>query len=141
MLYKIFCKVVGALRFSCISLFTYAPKSSKSFFILNPLKLDYFMFSTKTLCQMFSKLVWKVLSWKIGCWVKNDLTGWTGWAIDQLLTQSIEGCKKTFSLFPNDCSTGQGWTLTDQPPPQPIKVQSRGSRGPTVTCQVLNANN
>ena len=44
------CKVVGALGFSCISFFTYAPKSSKSYFVLNPLKLDDFMFSTKTLC-------------------------------------------------------------------------------------------
>ena len=26
------CKVIGALRFSCITLFTYVPKSSKSFF-------------------------------------------------------------------------------------------------------------
>ena len=51
------CKVVGALGFSCITLFTYVPKSSKSFFILNPLKLDDFMLSTKTLCQMFFKLV------------------------------------------------------------------------------------
>ena len=47
-----FCKVVGALEFSCITFFTYAPKSSKSYFVL-----DDFMFSTKTLCQMFSKLV------------------------------------------------------------------------------------
>ena len=52
-----FCKVVGALGFLCIILFIYAPKSSKSNFVLNPLKLDDFMFSTKTLCQMFSKLV------------------------------------------------------------------------------------
>ena len=51
------CKVVGALEFSCIALFTYAPKSSKSYFVLNILKLDDFMFSTKTLCKMFSKLV------------------------------------------------------------------------------------
>ena len=52
-----FCKVVGALEFSCIAFFTYAPKSSKSYFVLNILKLDDFMFSTKTLCKMFSKLV------------------------------------------------------------------------------------
>ena len=51
------CKVVGALGFSCITFFTYAPKSSESYFVLNILKLDDFMFSTKTLCQMFSKLV------------------------------------------------------------------------------------
>ena len=51
------CKVVGALGFSCITLFIYAPKSSKSYFALNILKLDDFMFSTKTLCQIFSKLV------------------------------------------------------------------------------------
>ena len=50
-------KVVGALWFSCITFFTYAPKSSKSYFVLNILKLDDFMFSTKTLCQMFFKLV------------------------------------------------------------------------------------
>ena len=29
------CKVVGALGFSCITFFTYAPKSSKSYFVLN----------------------------------------------------------------------------------------------------------
>ena len=51
------CNVVGALRFSCITFFTYAPKSSKSYFVLNFLKLDDFMFSTKTLCQIFSKFV------------------------------------------------------------------------------------
>ena len=51
------CKVVGELGFSCITFFTYAPKSSKSFFILNVLKLDDFMFSTKTLCQIFFKLI------------------------------------------------------------------------------------
>ena len=50
------CKVVGALGFSCITLFTYASKSSKSYFVLDILKLDDFMFSTKTLCQMFLKL-------------------------------------------------------------------------------------
>ena len=44
------CKVVGALGFSYITVFTYAPKSSKSYLVLNPLKLDDFMFSTKTLC-------------------------------------------------------------------------------------------
>ena len=51
------CKVVGALGFSCITLFTYAPKSFKSYFVLNILKLNDFMFSTKTLCQIFFKLV------------------------------------------------------------------------------------
>ena len=50
------CKV-GALGFSCITLFTYASKSSKSYFVLNILKLDDFMFSTKTLSQMFFKLI------------------------------------------------------------------------------------
>ena len=48
-------KVVGALGFSCITLFTYASKSSKSYFVSNILKFDDFMFSTKTLCQMFFK--------------------------------------------------------------------------------------
>ena len=33
------CKVVGALEFSCIRFFTYAPKSSKSYFVLNILKI------------------------------------------------------------------------------------------------------
>ena len=50
------CKVVGALGFSCITLFTYAPKSSKSYFVLNILKLDDFMFSTKTYVKCFSNL-------------------------------------------------------------------------------------
>ena len=44
-------KVVGVLGFSCITFFTYIPKSSKSYFVLNILKLDDFMFSTQTLCQ------------------------------------------------------------------------------------------
>ena len=52
-----FCKVVGALDFLCITSFIYAPKSSKSYFVLNFLKLDDFMFSTKTLCQMLSNFV------------------------------------------------------------------------------------
>ena len=34
------CKVVGELGFSCITLFTYAPKSSKSYFVLNILKIE-----------------------------------------------------------------------------------------------------
>ena len=51
------CKVVGALGFSCFTFFTYASKSSKSYFVSNILKFDDFMFSTKTLCQMFFKLV------------------------------------------------------------------------------------
>ena len=36
------CKVVGALGFSCITFFTYAPKSSKSYFVLNILKIRLF---------------------------------------------------------------------------------------------------
>ena len=32
---KSLCKVVGALEFSCITFFTYAPKSFKSYFVLN----------------------------------------------------------------------------------------------------------
>ena len=35
-------KVVGALGFSCITLFTYAPKSSKSYFGLNFFKFGWF---------------------------------------------------------------------------------------------------
>ena len=44
------CKVVGALGLSCIILLIYGPKWFKNNFVLNPLKLDDFMFSTKTLC-------------------------------------------------------------------------------------------
>ena len=51
------CKVVDALGFSCITFFIYAPKSSKSYFVLNLLKLDDFVFSTKTLCQILSKVL------------------------------------------------------------------------------------
>ena len=42
---------------SCIQLLIYTPKSSKSNFVLNHLKLDDFIFSTKIFCQMFFKLV------------------------------------------------------------------------------------
>ena len=51
------CKVFGALGLSCITLLIYVSKSSKSYFVLNILKLNDFMFSTKTLYQMFFKLV------------------------------------------------------------------------------------
>ena len=51
------CKVIGILGFSCITFLIYTPKSSKSNFVLNPLKFNDFMFSTKTLYQMFFKLV------------------------------------------------------------------------------------
>ena len=33
------CKVVGTLGFSCITFFTYAPKSSKSYFVLKILRI------------------------------------------------------------------------------------------------------
>ena len=36
------CKVVGALRLSCISFFIYAPKSSKSNIVLNILRIGWF---------------------------------------------------------------------------------------------------
>ena len=36
------CKVVGALGFSCITFFTYTPKSFKSYFVLNLLKIGWF---------------------------------------------------------------------------------------------------
>ena len=36
------CKVVGALEFSCITFFTYAPKSFKSYFVLNILRIGWF---------------------------------------------------------------------------------------------------
>ena len=36
------CKVVGALGFSCITFFTYAPKSSKIYFVLNILRIWLF---------------------------------------------------------------------------------------------------
>ena len=36
---RFLCKVVDALGFLCITLFTYAPKSSKSYFVLNILRI------------------------------------------------------------------------------------------------------
>ena len=36
------CKVVGALRLSCISFFIYASKSSKSNIVLNILRMGWF---------------------------------------------------------------------------------------------------
>ena len=35
-------KVVGTLGFSCITFFTYAPKSSNSYFVLNILRIGWF---------------------------------------------------------------------------------------------------
>ena len=116
-------KVVDALGILCITLLLYAPKSFKSNFALNPLKLDDFMFSIETLCQMFSKLVLKVLSWK--WWLLsqkqlNLLNQMRNWST--CLAQSIEGCKNLFSH--QECLLN--W--------------SRSGQGPTVTCQALNAN-
>ena len=51
------CKVVGVLGFSYFIFSIYAPKSFNCYFVLNILKFDDFMFLTKTLCQMFFKLV------------------------------------------------------------------------------------
>ena len=51
------CKVVGALDFSYITFFTYAQKSFNSYYVLNLLKLDDSVFSTKILWQIFFKLV------------------------------------------------------------------------------------
>ena len=39
---RFLCKVVGALGLSCISLFIYAPKSSKSIIVLNILRIGWF---------------------------------------------------------------------------------------------------
>ena len=36
---KSLCKVIGIIGFLCITFFTYAPKSSKSYFVLNILKI------------------------------------------------------------------------------------------------------
>ena len=36
------CKVVGALGFSCITFFTFAPKSFKGYFVLNIFKIGWF---------------------------------------------------------------------------------------------------
>ena len=103
------CKVVGALGFSCIILFTYALKSSKSYFVLNFLKFDDFMFSTKTL------------------------------RVDPL-TQPVERCKKPSLFSKTVVQLVNVWTVTDRPPPQPVKVWIVIGRGPTITCQTLNAN-
>ena len=145
------CKVVGALGFSCITFFTYTPKSSKSYFVLNFLKLDDFMFSTKTMCQMFSKLFKKVLSRK-NWFLSQKRLNWlnrmrnrstassTGRGLGRPPAQSIEArvdsqlnrlrVQKTFSFFQNGCSTGQGL----------VEVQLRSGQGPMVTCQALNTN-
>ena len=94
------CKVVGALGFSCITFFTYTPKSSKSYFVLNFLKLDDFMFSTKTMCQMFSKLFKKVLSrksWFLSQKRLNWLNRMRNWLTLQL--NWSRGAKNLLSLL------------------------------------------
>ena len=51
------CKVVGALGFSCITFFTYAPKSSKNYFVLNILRIGWFhVFQLKPYIKCFSNL-------------------------------------------------------------------------------------
>ena len=47
------CKVVDALEFSCITFFTYASKSSKSYFVLNILKFDDSCFQLKLCVKYF----------------------------------------------------------------------------------------
>ena len=39
---KSLCKVVGVLGFPCIIFLTYAPKSSKGYFVLNIFKIGWF---------------------------------------------------------------------------------------------------
>ena len=54
---KSLCKVVGAPGFSCITFFTYAPKSSKSYFVLNILIIGWFhVFQLKPYVKCFSIL-------------------------------------------------------------------------------------
>ena len=52
-----FCKISSVLGFLCIIFFTYTLKPFKSYFVLNILKLNDFIFSTKILYQKFFKLV------------------------------------------------------------------------------------
>ena len=51
------CKVVSALGFSCITFFTYKPKSSKSYFVLNILRIGWFhVFQLKLYVKCLSNL-------------------------------------------------------------------------------------
>ena len=51
------CKVVSALGFSCITFFTYTPKSSKSYFVLNILRIEWFhVFQLKLYVKCVSNL-------------------------------------------------------------------------------------
>ena len=77
------CKVFGALGFSYITFFIYAPKLSKSYFILNLLKLDYFMFQLKPCVKWFPNLFTRFLVKKNGYWAKNGSTSWIGWGTDR----------------------------------------------------------
>ena len=125
------CKVVGVLEFSCITLFTYAPKSSKSYFVLNILKLNDFMFSTKTLCQMFSKLPLKVLSWK--SWLLsqkrlnrlNRMRNWstlssTGQRVQKNIFLSSRTIVQLVKVEPQLIDSPLNWLRSDQ---GAIKVQ------------------
>ena len=136
------CKVVSALRFSCITLFTYAPKSSNNYFVLNILKLDDFMFLTKTLCQMFYKLVSKVLSWK--SWLLsqkrlNRLNRMRNQLISSSTSQPppqpIKGCKKNLLSLLERLFNQSRLNLNRLTPPQLIEVRSKGGRGPMVTVK------
>ena len=58
------CKVVGTLGFSCITFFTYAPKSSKSYFVLNFKNWMISCFQLKPCVKCFSNLFKKVFKLK-----------------------------------------------------------------------------
>ena len=116
------CKVVGALRFSCITLFTYAPKSSKDYFVLNILKLDDFMFSTKILCQMFFKLVKGFKLKKL--------------VVEPKMVQSVEPNEEPVHRQLNRSRDAKNLLSLSEW----LFNRSRSGRGPTVTCQALNVN-
>ena len=104
------CKVVSVLEFSCITFFIYALKSSKSYFVLNILKLDDFMFSTKILRQIFFKLVLK------GFKLKKLV-------VEPKTTQPVEPNEESINLSVQPVEECKKLFLSSRTAVQPVKVE------------------
>ena len=126
-------KVIDALGFSCITFFTYAPKSFKSYFVLNFLKLDDFMFSTKTVSNIFQTCL---KGFKLKKLVVEPKTA-------QLVEPNEEPINPPTQPVNPPAQLVNGWkkhSFSFRTVVQPIKVRTVTNRNPTITYQLLNVN-
>ena len=99
----------------------------KVILFLNPLKSDNFMFSTKTLCQIFFQTCLK------GFKLKRMV-------VEPKTTQLVEPDEEPIDLFSLTGRKVQKPSFSFRTLVQQVEVRSRGNRGPMVICQTLNAN-